>query len=324
MNNLATINQPTLPVAKPSLGLTPQSIDEAIRLAEIMSKSNIVPKDYMGNPGNILVAIQWGAEIGLPPLQAMQNIACINGRPSVWGDAVLAIIRGSGALESITEDVSDKEAVCTVKRRGEPPVSRSFSMDDAKRAGLAGKSGPWQQYPKRMLQMRARAWALRDVFPDVLRGVHVAEEAQDMPVERPMGQAQVVDEPPAASRTEAVKNKLAGKRKAEEPAVTLDQVLGAIEAATDASTLKTAGKLVGQLADEAERAQAIEAGTRRRAELDAPPAEDFAKARDGIAASTSQEDIDGWLDWARDSEMSEMQREQLGLLAEARTAAIGF
>ena len=65
------------------IGLTPQSIDEALRLAEIMAKSDIVPKDYIGKPGNILVAIQWGAEIGLPPLQAMQNLAVINGRPWV-------------------------------------------------------------------------------------------------------------------------------------------------------------------------------------------------------------------------------------------------
>jgi hypothetical protein len=47
--------------------------------------------------------------------------------------------------------------------------------------GLKGKQGPWTNYPKRMLQMRARSWCLRDVYPDVLRGVHVAEEAQDMP-----------------------------------------------------------------------------------------------------------------------------------------------
>ena len=61
-------------------------------------------------------------------------------------------------------------------------------MADAKTAGLIGKQGPWTQYPKRMRQMRARAFALRDVFPDVLRGMPVAEELQDMPKERELGQ----------------------------------------------------------------------------------------------------------------------------------------
>lgn len=166
-----------------SSDLTPRNLDEALRFAELLSKSDIVPKDYQGKPGNVLVAIQWGAEVGLSPLQAMQNIAVINGRPSLWGDALLGLVRGSGLLEFIQEEISEdgQEAVCVVKRRGEQSVQRVFTMEDAKRAGLAGKSGPWQQYPRRMLQMRARAWALRDVFPDVLKGLQVAEEAQDLP-----------------------------------------------------------------------------------------------------------------------------------------------
>ena len=57
-------------------------------------------------------------------------------------------------------------------------------MEDAQKAGLQGKSGPWSQYPKRMRQMRARAFALRDVFPDVLRGMPIAEEVMDTPAER--------------------------------------------------------------------------------------------------------------------------------------------
>jgi hypothetical protein len=74
-----------------------------------------------------------------------------------------------------------------VKRRGEPEQSRTFTDQDAEKAGLKGKPGPWTQYPKRMRQLRARAFALRDVFPDVLRGLPVAEEVMDMPTERHMG-----------------------------------------------------------------------------------------------------------------------------------------
>lgn len=187
-----------MPAVKQSFSLAPQSIDEAIRFAEIMSKSNLVPKDFSGNVGNILVAVQWGMELGLQPMQAMQNIAVINGRPSLWGDAVIALVKSSPACEYVVEETSDDAAVCRVKRHGEPEQSRTFTKADALKAGLLNKAGPWTQYPKRMLQMRARSWALRDVFPDVLRGMPIAEELQDMPTERDMGSVVVVASEPAA------------------------------------------------------------------------------------------------------------------------------
>jgi hypothetical protein len=106
--------------------------------------------------------------------------------------------------EYITESTTDTEAVCTVKRKGEPEQSRTFSVDDAKKAGLWGKSGPWTQYPKRMLQMRARGFACRDVFADVLRGISVAEEVQDYPqTERDITPVQEVESlPPPQEKPE--------------------------------------------------------------------------------------------------------------------------
>jgi len=289
---LATLNRdqtaPVLASAR-QIGLTPQSIDEAIRMAEIMSKANIVPKDYRGNPANILVAIQWGAEIGLPPLQAMQNIAVINERPSVWGDAVIALVRGSGLLESIKEDIGDSAATCTVKRRGEGATSRTFTLDDAKKAGLLGKQGPWSQYPKRMLQMRARAWALRDVFPDVLRGVFVAEEAQDMPAERDMGHAQVVDTTPHVSRTEAVKAKLAS-RAAPPPAPAIDPgpdlatTLKIIDDAYTSEELDQAAAIAKQLTSAKDKATARNAYADRKAAIKAEAEAEAKAEREAIQA----------------------------------------
>lgn len=178
--------------------LSPQTFEQALTFSNYLADSDMVPKDFKGKPGNCLVAIQWGMEIGLKPLQAMQNIAVINGRPSLWGDAVIALVRSSPLCESIIEEDDGRTATCRVKRRGEPEQSRSFSMDDAKAAGLLGKQGPWTQYPKRMRQMRARAFAVRDVFPDVLKGLPVAEEVMDTPTERHMGQVERVE--PVASQ----------------------------------------------------------------------------------------------------------------------------
>jgi len=176
--------------------LSPQNFEQAITFSNYLADSDLVPKDFKGKPGNCLIAMQWGAEVGLKPLQALQNLAVINGRPALWGDAVIAIVRNSPVCEYVIEEDNGDTATCRVKRRGEPEQARTFSMADAKAAGLSGKQGPWTQYPKRMRQMRARAFALRDVFPDVLRGLPVAEEVMDIPSERNMGAAEVV-QPPA-------------------------------------------------------------------------------------------------------------------------------
>lgn len=247
-------NISTLPTSRGGFALTPQTLDEAMQFAGMMAKSSIVPKDYQGNPGNILVAVQWGAEIGLAPLQAMQSIAVINGRPSIWGDAMLALVRGSGLLEYIRETPTDAGCTCTLKRRGEAfEVERSFSVEDAKKAGLWGKAGPWQQHPKRMMQMRARAFALRDVFADVLRGVHVAEESQDMPAEKHMGAAdEVKAEAPAlpASRADRARAALAARKPAALPAPALADVLDQISAAQTLDSLAAIGELAGRLSDD--------------------------------------------------------------------------
>ena len=176
--------------------LSPRNFEQALTFSNYLADSDMVPKDFKGKPGNCLIAIQWGAELGLKPLQALQNLAIINGRPSLWGDAVIALVRSSPLCEYVLESDDGNAATCKVKRRGEPEQVRTFSMEDAHSAGLKGKQGPWTQYPKRMRQMRARAFALRDVFPDVLRGLPVAEEVMDTPAERFMGAAEVVTAPP--------------------------------------------------------------------------------------------------------------------------------
>jgi hypothetical protein len=121
-------------------------------------------------------------------MQALQNIAVINGKPSVYGDAMMALVQASAVCEDVEEffegeGTPNPVAVCIAKRKNRKPVVAKFSVEDAKRAGLWGKQGPWSAYPKRMMQMRARGFALRDAFPDVLKGLISVEEAQDYPDE---------------------------------------------------------------------------------------------------------------------------------------------
>jgi hypothetical protein len=168
----------------PARGLALQSFDDAYRFAKMVSASEFAPKDFRGKPESCLLAIQHGSEVGLSPMQSLQSIAVINGRPTIWGDAALALVQSSPVCEYVREYIDGEgdslTAVCEAKRRGYPaPTTVRFSVADAKKAGLWGKTGPWTQYPARMLTLRARGFALRNAFADALRGLITAEEARD-------------------------------------------------------------------------------------------------------------------------------------------------
>lgn len=187
--------------------LTPQNFDQAMRLADYLAGSEMVPKGYRGRPGDCLIAMQWGLEVGLKPLQALQSIAAINGKPSLYGDAGKALLISHGCI--IDEDDTDvvrklQRARCKITRPGRPPVERTFSMADAETAGLTRKDGPWKQYPYRQLTWRAFWFAARDAAADILRGMAGAEEMMDY-APREMGNADVVGSTPTAPASESLR-----------------------------------------------------------------------------------------------------------------------
>ena len=172
---------------KSGFSLEPANMNEAMQMAQMIAGSNIVPNSYKNNQSDTLVAMMLGTELGLNPIQSLQNIAVINGRPALWGDSMLALVQNHHAFESIEESFDDQgmTATCTVTRKGGKPHTSKFAQWDAEKANLWNRKGPWQQYPKRMLAMRARGFALRNQFADALAGLITAEEAEDMPVDAP-------------------------------------------------------------------------------------------------------------------------------------------
>lgn len=178
-------NVVSMKAGNPLQAIVPESLEDGYRLAKYIAESGLAPSG-MKSPEQILVAILHGLEIGLPPMQAIQKIAVINGRPTIWGDAVIGLLLSRGFK------VREKELIrantvgevngyeCTVIRPNGDEITRRFTESDAKTAKLWGKQGPWQQYPKRMLQMRARGLAARDGAADVLSGLYLYEEAQDI------------------------------------------------------------------------------------------------------------------------------------------------
>lgn len=165
------------------LALVPQNIEQAFRLAEALAKAgDMVPKAFQGKPMETMAAIMRGMEVGLTPMQSLASIAVINGRASLWGDALPALMQRAGHHVDVSIEGEGATAVAVARlTRGDTGrvIERRFSMADAKQAGLVGKPGPWQQYPLRMLAIRARAFAIRDGAADALMGLRISDEVSD-------------------------------------------------------------------------------------------------------------------------------------------------
>jgi hypothetical protein len=186
-------------------GLVPNDFDGMYRMASVMAASGLMPQG-LDRPESAFIALQLGFELGMTPMQAAQNIAVINKRPVVWGDTMLALVQASGLLDDIDErEVGEGDNLryeCIVRRKGrEKPIARSFSITRAKAAGLMSKDS-WRKYPERMCQMRARSWALRDGFPDVLKGIRSPADVDDAdmvdvtPAEKPVQKTNATAEKP--------------------------------------------------------------------------------------------------------------------------------
>lgn len=188
MSNETTPAKKT-PVAMSPTGITFQTTDDLMRAAVLISKSGFAPKGMTTEA--VAASILFGAELGQGPMWSVRSIALINGRPSLYGDALLALVHKSGFLRDLKEERIGGDSIASdgfgwklTASRSDTGVTmwRQFTVADAKAANLLNKPGPWKQYPERMLWNRARAFLFRDLFSDVLSGVHVAEESEDIDV----------------------------------------------------------------------------------------------------------------------------------------------
>lgn len=206
--------------------IVPTTIEEVFRLATAIAKSGMAPRD-MATAEKLTVAILHGLEVGIPPMMAVNKIAVINGRPTLWGDALPALLlsRGFRINEEFETGPAGRAAICTVVRPNGNSFMRTFSEADAKTAGLWGKPGPWKQYPDRMLQMRARGLASRDGAADVLNGLYIAEEIQDSS-EVVATTADLLDQPPASDM-----RKSSSQAKKDGDDISFNELRGAISGA---------------------------------------------------------------------------------------------
>jgi hypothetical protein len=217
-----------------TFSLAPRDLTEAMKFAEMMASSELVPKNFRGKPGDVLIAVQMGCEVGLSPMAAIQNIGVINGKPGLYGDAGKAILLAGGCIiEEDDIEIIKKtgRACCKITRKGRPSVERTYTIDNAKTAGLWGKEGPWRTNPERQMAWRAFWFAARDAAADMLKGIGGAEELVDYsPIERDVTPTrQALPDLPAYSDERFRKNLPAWRDMIASGKKSADQIIATVE-----------------------------------------------------------------------------------------------
>lgn len=272
----------------------PKDMDQVFKLAEMLASSTMVPKDFKGQVGNCIIAMQWGAELGLKPLQAIQNIAVINGKPGLYGDIGKALLLGRGFKidEADTEEIRRTEvARCTITRPNGSVITRTFSKQDAVDAGLWKSSGEsvWFKYRQRQMAWRAFWFAARDAAADVLKGMAGVEELRDYAPEKdvtPEGSHEAA--PPVEKKSKSASIAEALKKP------TVAEVVKALKEAGDPDAIKAARDLatkIGAISEDDKKLMSLEYhnAVERFRKAGAPKIEDV---RAKLAAATTPDEAD--------------------------------
>lgn len=166
--------------------------DELWRVASLFLRSNALPIHFK-NTEQVFMAMQYLKARGLDPLVSIRQTMIVNGSINIWGDLPKALVLQSGLCEQFDEILFDKGyvtisfenknldsdlfgAACTVKRKGSPAVTKTFTVQQARNAGLIDKDKSlYKKYMERMIQMKARGLAIKDEFSDVISGCAILE-----------------------------------------------------------------------------------------------------------------------------------------------------
>jgi hypothetical protein len=192
------------------IAIVPQTFEETFRVARAVVASGLAPSALIGKltgddaASAVAVAIMSGAELGLKPMVSLRSFTVINGKPALYGDGLINVVRMSGRVEYLRtgcDDVGGKlVGFCEAKRNDTGEEKRvEFSQDDAVRAGLwqteamvtkwnkwdkknetKPNDSPWYRFPKRMLAWRAAGYCLRELFGDVLGGIRDEFEVREI------------------------------------------------------------------------------------------------------------------------------------------------
>lgn len=148
------------------------------KLAHALVQAKGFIPSHLRNEGEIVATILAGRELGLPPMTALRSIYIVEGKVSLASDLQLALMLRAGVRSEWLE-TSDKAAKLRLERPGSKPAVFSYTLEQAKRAGLAGK-GNWEKHTEAMLRARCVSAAAKAYAPDVLAGVYVPDEIEEI------------------------------------------------------------------------------------------------------------------------------------------------
>jgi len=201
---------PTLSGGGNVLAIVPQTFEETMRIGRAVVASGLAPAALIGKlegddaAAAVAVAIMSGAELGLKPMVSLRSFTVINGRPALYGDGLINVVRMSGKVAYLRTGCEERGGkmvgYCEAKRLDTGEEKRvEFSQGDAERAGLwqtkatvikwnkwdkkneeKPNDSPWYRFPQRMLAWRAAGYCLRELFGDVLGGIRDEFEAREI------------------------------------------------------------------------------------------------------------------------------------------------
>ena len=149
------------------------------------------------NPADVLFVISVGESLGLNAATALMNIYNVNGMPTMKADLKLALAKRHPEYAGCEIDANTERCIVKMKRRSEngteEAITSTFTIEDAKRAGLFPKKDNWRMYPQRMLKARAISYAVNDLFPDIVFGMLSSEEAQDIDRKKAMTEYEIIE-----------------------------------------------------------------------------------------------------------------------------------
>ncbi len=193
-----------------AIALIPSTLDGAFQLAAWLATSSFLPEKLRNKPGDVFAIVLAGVELGLPPMAALRGLYIVNGKVAAEGrtKAAVCLQRGAAVYIRRTEYTPAASTWETLRRGATAPVTMRYTLDEANKAGLAGKDGPWRAFPQRMISHRALGWLLDDTYPDILMGVATAEDFDEeadsaAATMQALPAIAVVSAPPSAAKSAA-------------------------------------------------------------------------------------------------------------------------
>lgn len=161
-----------------------EAMGAAHKIATVLSGTGMVPQAYRGKPDDAAAAILYGAEVGLKPQQALQQVFVVHGQPSIYARTMVALLKAKGYRFETIESTDQGVTVRGTSPRGEVEES-TWTVDRAKTAGYTSNK-KYATDPQAMLYAKAASEVSRKLAPDVLLGIKYAAEDLELEQSQPV------------------------------------------------------------------------------------------------------------------------------------------